>query len=223
MKGKQFTIISITIAMLFIAVGGYFLTGRSLSREPVSSSSSEMSNNVVQNFFTRKSHNVTTSEVQPTEWAPLAALFHKAQAVHPPRALPESLKLLDKQDTPVPFDFFKGKITVLNMWALWCAPCLRELPLLKQVQDELSSPNLQFAYISMDYPENASKLYDVMKLKNVDMVDSFYINDLKAWQDMTLRALPTTYILNEQGQIIYELFGDIDWINPEAKAFLTSF
>lgn len=150
---------------------------------------------------------------------PFAALFSGADVIEPPQPPSFDMKLMDLSDRPVPWDGFEGGVTLVNFWALWCPPCLRELPSLKALADE-GIPGLSVAYVSMDFPEGGAQLSDVMKLKKVPDIDTYYINDLNAWENVDLKALPTTIIVDRRGRIAYRLKGDIDWQRPEARAFI---
>jgi len=160
---------------------------------------------------------------QPPEavMKPFAALFSGVDIIDPPQ-LPEfDMKLMDLSDRAVPWAQFEGRVTLVNFWALWCPPCLRELPSLKALADE-GIPGLSVAYISMDFPEGGAQLGDVMKLKKVPDIGTYYINDLNAWENVELKALPTTVIIDRRGRIAYRLKGDIDWQRPEARAFIAA-
>lgn len=150
---------------------------------------------------------------------PFAALFSGVDVINPPQPPEFDMKLLDLSGRPVPWAAFEGRVTLVNFWALWCPPCLRELPSLKALADE-GIPGLSVAYISMDFPEDGTQLADVMKLKKVPDIDTYYINDLNAWENVDLKALPTTIVVDRRGRIAYRLKGDIDWQRPEARAFL---
>ena len=158
---------------------------------------------------------------QPPETVmqPFAALFSGIDVLDPPQPPEFDMKLMDLSDRAVPWDRFEGRVTFVNFWALWCPPCLRELPSLKALADE-GIPGLAVAYISMDFPEGGAQLADVMKLKKVPGIDTYYINDLNAWENVDLKALPTTIVVDRRGRIAYRLKGDIDWQRPEARAFI---
>lgn len=151
--------------------------------------------------------------------APLSALFTEVEALDPPQHPALDMKLLDLADRPVPWESLKGQVTLVNFWALWCPPCLRELPSLKALEDE-GIPGFDVAYISMDFAKDAAQLSDVMKLKKIPAIDTYYIRDLNAWESVELTALPTSVIVDRRGRIAYRLKGDIDWQGPEARAFI---
>ena len=66
---------------------------------------------------------------------------------HPEFSLP------DMTGTERDFSEWQGKHRLLNFWATWCAPCRREIPLLKEFQDEQSGNGFQVIGIAVDYPE----------------------------------------------------------------------
>ena len=68
-------------------------------------------------------------------------------ATHPAFTLPD----LDGEDRE--FAEWDGKHRLLNFWATWCAPCRREIPMLKAFQDEHGEAGFQILGIAVDYPE----------------------------------------------------------------------
>lgn len=64
-----------------------------------------------------------------------------------------SFKLPDMEGVNRELSEWDGKHRVLNFWATWCAPCRREIPLLKAFQDEHGENGIQVLGIAVDYPE----------------------------------------------------------------------
>lgn len=193
-NGKRFTIIAIMLALLLAVAGAGGLAARDSGPH--------------------------IGSVPPQVWEAFSDRFKSAEAFDPPQELGLSLKLTDLQDRDRDWRSLEGRVMLVNFWALWCPPCLKELPSLKAVQDKRAGADFGVAYISMDYPENAAQLTDVMKLRKVPAIDTLYIRDLASWESVKLKALPTTLILDRKGRIAYRLLGDIDWEGPEASAFL---
>jgi thiol-disulfide isomerase/thioredoxin len=83
-----------------------------------------------------------------------------ARAIALPNALPEfELKDLDGQSVSI--GQWSGEPMIINFWATWCAPCLREIPLLKQYQD--AEPDVRVVGIAVDRPGPVSDFSAEMK------------------------------------------------------------
>ena len=72
---------------------------------------------------------------------------------------------VDLNDNIVDLTAFKGKKIVINYWATWCGPCLKEMPGLKRAEEALKSYNYTFLLIS---DESVSKIAEFKKVKNYD-------------------------------------------------------
>ena len=70
---------------------------------------------------------------------------------HPQFALP------DLEGTQRDFSEWDGSHRLLNFWATWCAPCRREIPLLKAFQDEHGEAGFQVLGIAVDFPEQVTQ------------------------------------------------------------------
>ena len=96
------------------------------------------------------------------------ALFYAAripvqvEAPPPPQpaqldvALRPAFSLPDLEGTPREFAEWDGKHRLLNFWATWCAPCRREIPLLKAFQDQHGADGFQVLGIAVDFPEQVT-------------------------------------------------------------------
>jgi thiol-disulfide isomerase/thioredoxin len=117
---------------------------------------------------------------------------------------------------------FKGKTILVNFWATWCAPCLKELPSLDALQAELGGPDFEVVAIAADPrgPERAAEFLEELKIKN-----------LKLYADPRLRlagamgggaSLPLTVLYSADGQELGRLAGEADWTSKEAKRLVRS-
>jgi len=114
---------------------------------------------------------------------------------------------------------YKGKVVLVNFWATWCKPCVKEMPALSKLKKMLSGFNVELLPISIDY-------------KGIKVVDEFYkehkIKNLKTYLDkkgssfkkLKLMALPTTLIINKDGDEVARILGEIDWTNKKVKKYL---
>ena len=130
----------------------------------------------------------------------------------------------DKNPTPPPLNVttlsgekisltdFSDKTIVLNFWATWCAPCLKEIPSLLELRKQL--PKKKFVVLFVNYGETKDRVestWNKIGKGAMTLIDP-EIKDVKAWIDV---GLPTTVILNQKHQIVYKIVGDIDWSESE--------
>lgn len=83
--------------------------------------------------------------------------FAKHRATVPGQSFPEGVVLQDRHGHVVDFSTFRGKYVYIDMWASWCVPCLREVPVLQQLEKTLKNKNVVFVSISIDADQEAWK------------------------------------------------------------------
>lgn len=103
-----------------------------------------------------------------------------------------------------------GKYTILDFWASWCLPCLKELYVIKQIHENYNN-KINICLISLDTNKtdwkNAIKRYGLESMTNLFASDAQnYVN--KDIERLDIRTIPANYILNPQGHIVaYDIFG----------------
>ncbi len=102
----------------------------------------------------------------------------------------------------------KGKI-VINYWATWCAPCIKEMPGIKKAEEILEEYGYTFLLVS---DETVSK---ISEFKNEWNFDFNFLKSSKSFETLGVYAMPTSYIFDENGQIIETIVGAIEWDSEE--------
>tara|TARA_A100001037_G_C15016083_1_gene574027 strand:+ start:332 stop:907 length:576 start_codon:yes stop_codon:yes gene_type:complete len=129
-------------------------------------------------------------------------------------AIPD-VPVLGKADGSVTLDRFKGKFVVLNFWATWCGPCVRELPSLARLNTELGGEKALVVLISQD--RGGFKQTDrFLKKLRVDFPDNFIDERLKFSRAIGVAFLPTTILIGPDGKEVGRLVGHAEWDSPEA-------
>tara|TARA_Y100001970_G_scaffold294052_1_gene446290 strand:- start:2555 stop:3067 length:513 start_codon:yes stop_codon:yes gene_type:complete len=110
-----------------------------------------------------------------------------------------------------------GKIKVLNFWATWCEPCKREMPSL----DDLATKNinLKIYAINLERP-NKEKTKNFFKNLNIKNIDIYFDPDFNLAKQLRLRGIPTTILLNERGNEIARIIGEIDFSDKKFVQWL---
>lgn len=127
--------------------------------------------------------------------------------------------VVSKDDGPITLDRFQGKFVVLNFWATWCGPCIRELPSLNRLNAQFAGDDFAVVLISQDRGGFKQTNRFLKKLK-VDIADNFIDEKLKFSRAIAVRSLPTTIFLGPDGNEIGRLVGSAEWDEPEAVALI---
>ena len=123
----------------------------------------------------------------------------------------------DPEGKPVQIADFKGKPVLVNLWATWCAPCVKELPTL----DKLAAGGaINVVAVSQDSGPHPSV---------VAFLKSHQISTLEPYQDAAMglsgalgpdTVLPTSILFDANGKEVWRYVGDLDWTSPEAAKLL---
>lgn len=116
---------------------------------------------------------------------------------------------VDLNNNPVDITQYKGKRIVINYWATWCGPCIKEMPALKIAEDLLENHNYAFLLVS---DETISKISDFKMNKKFDFN---YLKSVKSIETLGIYSLPTSYIFDENGKKIETIVGTISWDSEE--------
>jgi thiol-disulfide isomerase/thioredoxin len=117
---------------------------------------------------------------------------------------------------------FKGKILLLNVWATWCVPCRKEMPALDRLQASLGGLDFQIVPVSIDRGglDAVRKFYNEIGIHNLAM----YIDSSgQVLRQVRALGLPTTVLIDRNGQEIGRAIGPADWDAPEIAEFLRPF
>lgn len=104
---------------------------------------------------------------------------------------------------------FRGKVLVLNFWAPWCAPCVKEIPDLIALQNEFLNKNVQFVGIGIDSLDNILKFPIKTWPAYPTLVAN--MNGINIAQEFgnTKKVIPFTVIIDSNGNILKTLTGAI--------------
>jgi len=114
---------------------------------------------------------------------------------------------------------YEGRYVVLNFWATWCAPCLRELPSLEALNKAFNSS--EFAVVTLATGRNAPQAIDrVFADKDIQTLTRYRDEDMVIGKAFDVRGLPVTLILDPQGREIARMKGEAEWDSPSALAIV---
>ena len=112
---------------------------------------------------------------------------------------------VDLENKKVDLSSFKGKRIIINYWATWCSPCIKEMPALLEAQNILQNHNYIFLLVSNETITRISRFKDDKKY-NFNFLKSSGPNEI-----IGIYSLPTSYIFDEKGKKVETIVGTLDW------------
>ena len=114
------------------------------------------------------------------------------------------LHLTDLHDQPIDFEKYKGKTVFINFWATWCKPCREEMPSIQEAMKILKNEKIGFLFASDETTEQIEKFKTAHKY-------SFNYVKVENLSELDIVGLPTTFIFNPNGELIFSEMGYRKW------------
>ncbi|MEQ8207557.1 MAG: redoxin domain-containing protein [Woeseia sp.] len=117
--------------------------------------------------------------------------------------------LADLEGLPREFAEWDGKPRIVNFWATWCAPCRREIPLLKDTQDKHGSDGLQILGIAVDFVEDVKAYAEDAQFNYPILVGQDDAMAVAETSGVPFIGLPFTLIVAPDGRMLGAHMGEI--------------
>ena len=101
-----------------------------------------------------------------------------------------------------------GKIKILNFWATWCNPCKKEMLTLENLS--IKYPDIPIFAINVDKPnqKKTKRFFDDLKINSLSI---YFDSEFKLANQFQLRGVPTSILLNKEGNEFARIIGEIDF------------
>ena len=113
---------------------------------------------------------------------------------------------------------FRGRPVLLNLWATWCAPCVKELPTLDALQAR-EGARLKVLTVSQDM-EGREKVEAFLDKAKYRTLEAWLDPEMALMAQLGISTLPTTILYDANGREVWRVAGDKDWAGEEAAALL---
>jgi len=153
---------------------------------------------------------IVASAAGPASAPGLASASDPALApAHPvPLRLPD-FSLHDLAGKATPISAWAGKSLVINFWATWCAPCRREIPLLKSISADWAARDLKVIGIAVDYRDKVQEFAGQFKMDYPVLVGEQDAMDVAAKFGMDAPAFPFTVFTDRRGEVVALFVGEL--------------
>jgi thiol-disulfide isomerase/thioredoxin len=129
-----------------------------------------------------------------------------------------NFSLKDLNGKTVDFSQFRGKVVFLNLWATWCGPCRVEMPSIQNLYNSLDHDQVVFVMLSIDAPENQSKVVKYIKDKEFNF--PVYVPAGPLTRQLDVPSIPTTFIISKDGKIKSKKVGTANYDTDKFRKFL---
>lgn len=116
---------------------------------------------------------------------------------------------------------YHGKVVMLNFWATYCGPCIKEMPSMQRLREKLAGK--PFEILAIDMAEEKADVSAFMQRHKIAVNFPILLDtEGEVIEQWMVSAVPTTFIIDPQGRIRYALYGGLEWDNAEVLATINS-
>ena len=138
--------------------------------------------------------------------------FSKNVVIHEKPIAIKEIKFQDSDLLTVDLTNKKGNIMIINFWATWCAPCKREMPSLEKLT--FKYPEIKVFAVNTEKP-NKIRTRDFFRSVGVTTLNTYYDQDLSLVKTFKLRGLPTSILIDKNGEEFGRVIGEVDFASED--------
>lgn len=165
----------------------------------------------------------SASRKTATAIAPLARGEVAAVQVNAEPALAPDLAFNGPDGQPTMLSSFRGRVVLVNLWATWCAPCLKEMPALDALQGALGGPDFAVLAVNID-TRNLDKPKAWLADNKIEKLGYYADPQARVFQQLRaarkVEGMPVSLLVDREGCELAILQGPADWASADAKALV---
>ena len=138
--------------------------------------------------------------------------IEKIQIIKEPYFI-DTLELMSYEENYTLLNDKPASYFIINFWASWCAPCIKEMISLNSLQEKI--PSIRVITISQDKSLDLAKNF--FKKNRHEALEKYFDKNKKVLSKFSLRGLPTTFIVNKDYKVFAKVEGIIEW---DSKSFI---
>ncbi len=110
----------------------------------------------------------------------------------------------------VTLESLRGDVTLVDFWATWCKPCVNAMPKIQKLNDELGARGFRAVGISID-EHGDLQVHEFVEERRITYPIVVDDESTPAWEAFHVVTIPTTYLIDREGQIVAQWMGETDW------------
>lgn len=145
-------------------------------------------------------------------------LSHKMSPVTPPRPAAD-FTLEDMDGGAHSLSDLRGRVVMLNFWATWCPPCRREMPSMERLYTKYKDAGL--TVVAVNQWESPDLVFEFTGRLSVEPTfPILFDRESRISEAYDVRGLPTTYLIDKDGNIRFQAIGGREFDHPEVEALI---
>jgi len=133
-----------------------------------------------------------------------------------------AVKMTDEAGVESTLQAYRGKVVLLNLWATWCPPCIREMPDLNALQKEFVGQDFVVVPVASGR-QGREDAAEFLRARKLNALKTYYDPHSSYLSVFGLESLPTTFLIDRTGKMRGGVLGMADWHTDEAKALIEAF
>ncbi len=107
---------------------------------------------------------------------------------------------------------YRGKVVIVNFWATWCPPCRAEMPSMQRAWEKLRNQGV--VMLGIDVGEDEETVFQFLADYPVEF-PLLLDRDSRVVDAWGVRGLPTTFVVDPEGRLVYRAVGGREWDSPD--------
>lgn len=130
-----------------------------------------------------------------------------------------AFSLPDSRDNVHNLEDYRGQVVLVNFWASWCPPCIKEMPSLERLQEKLD--DRPFTILTVNVGEPKYKVWKFTRL--IDFTLPVLLDTRsEAFAGWDASVLPTSFLLDTEGRIRYRVVADLEWDSERVVSLIST-
>lgn len=136
--------------------------------------------------------------------AEITKSYNKLKTLAKGNPSPKFVDYMNYEGGTTSLDDLKGKFVYIDVWATWCGPCKREIPFLKEVEEQYHDKNIAFVSLSIDKADDKDKWRSMIEDKDMGGIQLFADKDWASSfvKDYQIQGIPRFILIDTEGNII---------------------
>jgi len=127
---------------------------------------------------------------------------------------PQSLEVVNLSGEAMDVSANRGNVILVNFWASWCTPCVKEIPSLIRLSNFFIDEPFKIMMINFGETEKKVRSFS----KNLSLDNTVFLDSEMNSEDFWVtKGLPVSYILDKNGNITHSAIGEVEWDSMEIK------